>query len=304
MSEPLLALVLVISSSKGSNVVYRWPPHPANHPRLARPRPYHDSTCFQTDNPWRSTYTTDASVPCEERSVEDDEYLWRRPHIIRERSVSFNKARSHPTSRRASPSKELKDSMTMESIDESHVPNEYDGLLGYSAEFLAGLLCPHAAMCHQKFEIVVDDLAFLGHPVCSEPDGGWRFRVEKAKATPRGRGSRKGQAQSQSPHIDESYSTPDKSNRDFTPPALSSWLQKFHLVLVLDRPDPSSAASGNLAKYLDIVYEQIAFAMTAVLYQEQVLHNFVETECENLGALRDDFLSRGLASSLCPSAYI
>lgn len=294
MSVPLLAIALVVSSSKGSSLVCRWPPHPTNHPRLSRPRPVHDSTCFQADNPWRSAYDPDDSIPCEEHAVDDDEHLWRRPHFTRERSLSVSNARSHPTSRRASPSKDIEDSFVLDGNDDANIPDEYDELLGYSSEFLAGLLTPHVAMCHQKFELVIDDLAFLGHPVCSEPDGSWKFPVEKTKATSRGRGSRKERAQTQSPQVENITLNTDKASKENAPTGSNSGLQTFHLVLILDRPDPSSAASGNLGKYLDVVYEQVIFATTAVLYQEQVLSNFVEIECEKLGALRDDCISRGL----------
>ncbi|KAG5635964.1 hypothetical protein H0H81_009533 [Sphagnurus paluster] len=63
--------------------------------------------------------------------------------------------------------------------------------------------------------------------------------------------------------------------------------------MVLDIPDPSSSASGNVSKYFDIIYEQIAFTVTAVLFQEQVLANFVETECDALGSLKDSCISKG-----------
>ncbi len=75
----------------------------------------------------------------------------------------------------------------------------------------------------------------------------------------------------------------------------SNWLHTFHLVLVLDVPDPSSSASGNVSKYFNILYEQIAFTLTAVLYQEQVLSNFVERECDILIALKESCISKGTA---------
>ncbi|KAI0087299.1 nitrogen permease regulator of amino acid transport activity 3-domain-containing protein [Irpex rosettiformis] len=295
MSAPLLAIALVVSSSKGSTLVCRWPPHPTSYPRLRRPRPFHDSTCYQADNPWRTVSDAYPSIPCEEHPLDHDEYLWRRPHVTRERSLSLTHARSHPASRRASPSKDIEDSLILDGNDDSSIPDEYDELLGYSAEFLASLLTPHIAMCHQKFELAIDDLAFLGHPVCSDPDGSWRFPVEKNKATSRGRGSRKDRGQTQSPQIQDSSLTPEKTGKEanIPVPGTNSGLQTFHLVLILDRPDPSSAASGNLGKYYDVMYEQIAFALTAVLYQEQVLNNFVEIECEKMGTLRDDCISRG-----------
>lgn len=183
----------------------------------------------------------------------------------------------------------------MDDNNESLEPDDYDELLGYSSKFLSGMLCPHNTMCHQKFELIVEDLAFLGHPVCSESDGVWRFPAEKSKAASRGRGSRKGQTQS--PQVEEASLTPERTPNE---PALTiSRLQTFHLVLVLDRPDPSSSAAGNLEKYYDVLYEQIVFAMTAVLFQEQVLHNFVETECTKLLALKENFVAQGMFLNLC-----
>lgn len=208
--------------------------------------------------------------------------------------MSFSRSKSHPASRRASPTKDLKESLSLESQHDLPLPDEYDELLGYSSEFLAGLLCPHSAMCHQKFELIVDELAFIGHPVCAEKDGVWRFPPEKYKATSRGRGSRKGR-DGQSPQVDESTLTPDNSVKDL--PSSGTWLQTFHFVIALDLPDPSSSASGNIAKYFDTIYEQIAFAMTAVMYQEQVLYNFVETECDLLGQLKEDYVKKGMCLS-------
>jgi nitrogen permease regulator 3-like protein len=98
------------------------------------------------------------------------------------------------------------------------------------------------------------------------------------------------------PVADDEGSSDSDSSSD-PPTALNSpscsWLQTFHFVLVLDLPDPSSSASGNVSKYLDIIYEHIAFTVTAVLYQEQVLSNYVEQESDTLLNLKDQYASRG-----------
>lgn len=164
--------------------------------------------------------------------------------------------------------------------------DEYGALFGYSAEFFAGLLLPKRALCHQKFALAVDDLFFVGHPVCADADGTWRFKREKDV---RGRGGRK-----------RRVSTDDVSSTDFDwesnssppPPTTSSWLETFHVAFVHEVPDPSSPASGNIGRYFDIIYQQVAFTLTAVLFQEQVLSNFVEQECDVLCALKDDFASK------------
>lgn len=164
---------------------------------------------------------------------------------------------------------------------------QYDLLFGYSTQFLASTLCPKRSY-HQKFELVVDDLAFIGHPVCADSDGVWRFKPEKLKGGPRGRDAR---------GLDNSEAHQDNgsvSSASVEPPSSkSSWLHTFHLVFVLDLPDPSSSASGNVSKYFDIIYEQIAFTATAVLFQEQVLSNFVENQCEALSSLKESCISKG-----------
>jgi hypothetical protein len=196
-------------------------------------------------------------------------------------------------------------------VADAPLQDEYGALLGYSAEFFAGLLLPKRALCHQKFALAVDDLFFVGHPVCADDDGTWRFKREKDA---RGRGARKRrQSISMSSMGNVNLSTDDlTSSTDFDSPALEgngspglppplplpppmlppSWLQTFHVAFVHEVPDPSSQVSGNIGRYFDVIYQQVVFTLTAVLFQEQVLSNFVEKECDVLCALKDDFASK------------
>lgn len=151
-------------------------------------------------------------------------------------------------------------------------------------------------MCHAKFELIIDDLAFLGHPVCAEPDGEWRFKPEKIKAGSRTREDGEG-AGSAAQGSEDAGASGVHTRPPEAPSDTKSPLQTFHLVLVLDLPDPSSSASGNISKYFNILYEQIAFTLTAVLYQEQVLANFVENECDRLLALKESCSQKGASRS-------
>lgn len=293
MSETLLAVLLVTSSAKGSELVYRWPPSPEARPRLARPRPKDDVEGTHTDNPWRAANMTgDLSGPLaplsHDDSEDEDDYEWRRPRKRRDRSMSLSHSRSRPTSRRQSPVKDSSDTFRL-NVQEHALLEEHNEVLGFSSEFVAPLLCPHKSMCHQKFELVVDDLAFIGHPVCVDSDGKWRFKQERTKSAPRGRGSKKGE----SPKAEENSLTPDKASREKQQNIEEASLQAFHLVLAFDLPDPSSYDSGNIAQYFHVIYEQIAFPTAAVLYQEQVLHNFIEGECEVIASLLDESISAG-----------
>jgi hypothetical protein len=152
---------------------------------------------------------------------------------------------------------------------------------------------PQTAMCHQKFELLVDGLAFIGHPVCVDSERKWRFKGEKVENNGNTNNTRGGmESKGASPAAVKEGS--EASSVTELQPEQDGWLQFFHLVFVCDLPDPSSSASGNLSKYFEIIYEQVAFPVTAVLFQEQVLKNFVEGECDKLGALKDLALSEGL----------
>ena len=339
--ESLIALLLVSHSpNTGHALVFRWPPTPASSPRLARPNPKNPSShppALQPDNPWKAANSSDTVSSSSALSaassaglgVDDGDHLWPGPpDRPRDRSLSEITGNSRASGRTSPinlPSHhDIQDSAFHSSVTptvnhfQSSSSDNYCKILGYSAEFLASLLCPNQALCHQKFELIVDNLAFIGHPVCAEKGAAWKFKTPRAdrhSSKPsffgrRGRGPRKSSASKTAPVSapmtplldvdpptpvadDEGSSDSDSSSDPST--ALnspSSWLQTFHFVLVLDLPDPSSSASGNVSKYFDIIYEHIAFTVTAVLYQEQVLSNYVEQESDLLINLKDQYASR------------
>ncbi|KAJ7659963.1 nitrogen permease regulator of amino acid transport activity 3-domain-containing protein [Mycena rosella] len=305
MAETLLAILLVTTSAKGSSIVYRWPPSPVASPRFSRPAPDITPSSLHLDNPWRASHPSEIPQgPMNQEPLplqNDPEREWKRPSAVRDRSMSFSSSGSNPSSGRNSPSK---DGSYM--LESRSTKDEHDYLFGYSSEFLANLLCPQRSMCHQKFELLVDDLAFIGHPVSAEEDGAWRFKPEKLKSNDRGRESRIRRVSQTDRGSSASPVRPPSSEK--TPPIQNFWLQRFHFVMVLDVPDPSSSASGNITKYFDIIYEQIAFPIAAILFQEQVLSNFVEEECDILGSLKDkgdefsSYMVQALdASSIAPA---
>jgi len=289
MAETLLAILLVTTSASESTLVFRWPENPTPSPRLSRPPPNESLSLSLLDNPWR------ASHPGEMEQLNlsshdfsrDPTYSWPRPNASRGRTLSFGDSSSNRSPRSGGEHYGYE--------EKDLICEEYEHVLGFSAEFLARHLCPQRSMCHQKFELVVDDLAFIGHPVCAD-DGKWVFKPEKVKTGSRGRETRDLHG-SFSPDTSQP-STMEASQSDPSPSGQSNWLHTFHLVLVVDVPDPSSSASGNVSKYFNTLYEEIAFTLTAVLYQEQVLSNFVERECDALIALKENCISKGNSLTL------
>ncbi|KAM6504449.1 Nitrogen Permease regulator of amino acid transport activity 3 domain containing protein [Amanita muscaria] len=279
MAETLSAIALVTSSAKGNSLVFWWPPSPTLSPRFCRARPSDFSWPSFLDNPWRASHPLSDAAAASSDAYDLSENHWPRP------LNPSDEPHPHPTSRNTSPSRPHSFC--------SRKSTEYDSILGYSSEYLANLLCPHPSTCHQKFELIVDDLVFLGHPVCADDDGTWRFKSENNASGSRGRNSRSSQSPLQ-------YPSTSSSSRDRTSQSTSAWLQTFHLVLILDLPEPSLSGSGNVLRYFDVIYQQIIFVITAVLFQEQVLCNFVERECDVLGTLKESCMSKG--ESFCKYA--
>ncbi len=81
--------------------------------------------------------------------------------------------------------------------------------------------------------------------------------------------------------------SPPSSNPIPPPPPLS----QFHLVLVIDKPDPVSFNSAPSLLY-DTLYEEIAFKWTAAAFAEQCRTGWVARECARLGSIIEDSINR------------
>lgn len=317
----LLAILLVTDSSKGSNLVFRWPPKPRIPRRLGRPLPSEDFTKY-ADVGWSASQGLPESEL--KRVIEDyvrvngpvdlDNFLWTSPGTGKRDYTSFAFASPEDPPERTSSHDAFMNNASGDNAENSF-GNQYEDVLGYGAAFLAELLSPKPAMCHQKFELVVDQLAFIGHPVHCKRDGTWSF----SKDGDRGRMAIRPKFR---PGLQTSDGE-DGDTEDLAPPSpipsrfrqtllrgnmptslpispLAASLHKtnvappllrsFHLVLVLDRPDPSSVASTDLDKYIDAYYRQICFKLTAAMLFEQDRTAFVAHQSDMLVELREQYL--------------
>ncbi|CAE6423837.1 unnamed protein product [Rhizoctonia solani] len=174
--SPLIGILLVTQTARSSSeVAFRWPPVPSVRPRLSRPRP----DKLEPDGSWRAAYynsdtTGGYEAAGNDDDDEDDGYEWTRSGVQAPRRASISFPHSPPRSSRGPASRTPSYSHNPSPAQRhDHDREIYTSLLGYRSSFLAEILSPKAALCHQKFELVVDELAFLGHPVYAGPDGGW-----------------------------------------------------------------------------------------------------------------------------------
>lgn len=271
MAQTLLAILLATSSAKDQTIAFRWPPSPHSSPRLARPRPSSQLNLTHVDAPYRAATFLNVNIKDQEifsTTSDNFEFEWQRPSMKRFRSHSFASSKRSSSGGRRSPVAQRSEHASLMS------PPEYDTVLGYNVDLLAHFLCPMKNNCHQKFELIVDDLVFIGHPVCVDESGKWSFKTEGSTSPGRLRGN--GDDITSEVGVDE-----------------ESALRSFHIVFVLDLPDPSSSASGNINKYFDTIYRTVVFSLTAVLFNEQVLHKYVEREWDILVKVKEDCVSNG-----------
>lgn len=312
MKHNLLGILLVTSSSSGANLAFHWPPAPHPSPRLVRPKPPdYAQRAKLLDTSWRFAQGIDDSKLedvlqklLELEKAEMDDYEWKAPSTRPSLSHSRDSTQKNTTSSAS----HSKDTVATGDIDdmlaEKHIKEEYDYILGFKTSVLAELLSPKHALCHQKFELIVDEMAFIGHPVHIDNNGSWSWNELHASPQPgpsstgRGRSTRRYSEGSNAIDDEDIESVASSSPRPKSPVQdRPSNITSFHLVAVLDRPDPCSTSSADLYRYIDSYYWQIVFKMTAAMHYEQGREDFVGEHCKTLTALRESYMIRGVCTN-------
>lgn len=347
-SADLVAVLLITDSSKGANLVFRWPPRPHVPVRLARPRPpAYLQNYTLTDAAYRASFTSDAEQlkkVVEAHPFDEDtsgapemKYRWQQhwhgTGDLDSLDYTHTTHETLPKPGRNSPPPSDEESKESNKDTNKSALGLFEDLIGYQAGFLAELLSPKPALCHQKFELSIDELAFVGHPVHAKEDGSWGFsELYDRPVTADVENDLRGRTQDRPPprarfHFADDGEDGDTEDYPTGPPvsiaralprtlypkpgspisltspsmrranvprapapSLTSLLKSFHLVLVLDRPDPSSVASTDLDRYIDAYYRQFAFKFTAAMLYEQGRAGFVAQESDTLVRLRESTL--------------
>ncbi|WFC99450.1 Nitrogen permease regulator 3 [Malassezia yamatoensis] len=272
-ASPLVALLLVTSSSRGSHVVFQWPRKPKVIKNSMRMRYYaaeeDPPSDFQaadamTDPYFESSSSDDSQSEAtdsdsSEASFQQNAALFGKDEenrSLRERtSTNQGHTRRESGSERARGTSRSWDtppisrSRPERADDETKRAKSFNTYLGFDLELLAAILSPKREQCHHKFELVIDGLVFLGHPVYFEKDQRWKL---------------------------------DSHN-----------LTEFNLVMVIDRPDTLPALPGTDSSIWTQLYYTLLFKMTAVLYAEQLKSAYVSEQINELLNLRDTFFQEG-----------
>lgn len=217
------------------------------------------------------------------------------------------------------------------------VEAQYNYALGYSLDFLGDLLTPPRVACNRKFEVCVDELVFIGHPVCTNSDGKWEYPADDSDDDDEPRRVSRGRRMNDTPaprdvsllpvaeHPDSpatrfeklqedrhslhrdalnasthslanSASDPTSTPRNVKKDEEEPQLTMFHLVLIIDKPDPQADSDTHLAEVYSHLYREIAFKWTAAAFALQVRENWVAREAKELARIREKAIMDGKSS--------
>lgn len=200
---------------------------------------------------------------------------------------------------------------------DDYIEAQYNYALGYPLEFLADLLTPNRTECNRRFEVSIDDLVFLGHPVSVNADGQWGYPSDESPDRGIGedelrrvsRGRRMEHADGLRP-VEEQPETPVKragalgllgaNGEPVETPAIvadrgrATTIDRFHLVLILDKPDPKPETDTDDSNdVFNEAYREIAFKWTAAAFALQVKDNWVGRETRKIANLREKAMLDG-----------
>ncbi len=266
----LLAILLFTSSSKGSHIAFRWPARSTASPRLARPLPLQP---VPLDFNWRASHPLNGASPDQElldaavTGIDESLPVQCHPNddpIVGQQVTNGIRSRAASLSTTTPTTPHTNSYEQVDADARWYQDHDYKYILGYPISILAGKLFRfERKICNQRFELVIEELMFLGHPVCIGEDDTWGWKELYADLSP-------------------NDGTDQESVSEPQPKDDSKEFKAFHLILVLDRPDPSVGGDVNIGQFVDVYYKQIAQRLTAALHYEQARDGYVEKQADLL----------------------
>lgn len=305
--SPLLAVLLVVSTVRGTNVVFHWPPSIRRTKHRSHVRYYSQSSHDVADNHDDDDvdmYSCDSSEESSSVSSEDsfnedaarigndgDERASRsrasanrmmydsspsHDGLMRLRHGSSRMRSQTRTQSSASPDVRTHDGRSRSvsrvtlprgsSVDRSGRPDAqnkheqpFTSFLGFDLNILASILMPRNEQCHHRFELTIDDLTFMGHPVAEE------HKSETSKHTE---------------------------------------TTKFNVVFVLDRSNMYLKVRCIEPQHWLNMFYAILFKLTAVLAAEEARAKYVTQQAYTLGQIREEALQEHSTIRECSRACL
>ncbi|CUM55951.1 Nitrogen permease regulator 3 [Debaryomyces fabryi] len=151
-------------------------------------------------------------------------------------------------------------------------------ILGFEADYLCEMLCPPKQMCNSRFEIMIDDLVFLGLPIHSYDNGSWRSKhSHRPKSGKLSKGRFKNATDNAS--IDNEKTDYENTSKSQSKNAMNM----FHLVFIMNPP----IIECNYR--IDEMFHYVISRLSLVLRYEQLKHEYVWNQIRLIYNLKEEF---------------
>lgn len=157
-------------------------------------------------------------------------------------------------------------------------PTTSSTILGFEADYLCEMLCPPKQMCNSRFEIMIDDLVFLGLPIHSYDNGSWR---SKHSHRPKSGKLSKGRFKNATDNASIENEKTDYENTSKIQSKNS--MNMFHLVFIMNPP----IIECNYR--IDEMFHYVISRLSLVLRYEQLKHEYVWNQIRLINNLKEEF---------------
>ncbi|KAI8977866.1 nitrogen permease regulator of amino acid transport activity 3-domain-containing protein [Pilobolus umbonatus] len=270
----LLAILLVVNSTRGHHFLFSYPPNPK------RPVGRRNNK-VNTDFIVGSILTTRASS----ENDKTEENIEGGSHS--NTNTNSNKAEVDRRSSNASKSTNIHSKHSHNNTDNESKQDEYTGtdtIFQMDVSFLADALAPKSSLCDRKFQLSMDDLTFVGHPVSlSSPhqtqdvESTLHSHSPSPDSTTNHIGALPGNIEEEDDHT--AYSS------DITSASIHMTL--FHVVFVIAPP------VLELNAQVETLYQNVILRYSSALRYEQLRCGYVQEEIEKVLALKEEAFNKG-----------
>lgn len=141
-------------------------------------------------------------------------------------------------------------------------------ILGFEPEHISEMLSPPRDMCNRRFEIMLENVVFLGLPVHISSNGSWKpgKRTHKSQSMPSGENSNE---------VENSPGSGKSANS----------MSMFHLVFVMNPPE----IERNYR--IDEMFYYVVSKLSLVLRYEQLRHDYVWNQVKLILKLKEEWRS-------------
>lgn len=191
-------------------------------------------------------------------------------------------------------------------------PDVASTIFGIEQAYLCETLCPPRQMCNSRFEMLIDDLVFLGLPIHCHDNGSWRSKKKRvrrkaSKVSKDGLslGEKSNEGESEKARNDDSTNFDDEKDDDDGNPKpgnsnekKSNTMSMFHLVFIMNPP----IIECNYR--IDEMFYYVISRLSLVLRYEQLKHDYVWQQIKLIQKFKEEYrtvlggISGGLASYL------